>query len=98
MARIIVKSPFMKANGGGHAGNYLKYIAKREGVERTAGTEKYLPATATQRKVIDELLQKYPDASDLFERQDYLEKPNRGNADELILRIAELHNELFENR
>ena len=98
MARIIVKSPFMKANGGGHAGNYLKYIAKREGVERTEGTEKYLPATAMQRKVIDELLKKYPDASDLFERQDYLKKPNRGNADELILRIAELHNELFEDR
>lgn len=40
----------------------------------------------------------YPDSKDLYEYQDYLDKPNRGNADELILRIAEAHAELFGDR
>lgn len=35
MARIIMKSPYLKPNSGGgkHRGNYAKYIATREGVE-----------------------------------------------------------------
>ena len=32
MARLIVKSPYIKGGGGG-PGGYLKYIGTREGVE-----------------------------------------------------------------
>ena len=33
MARLIVKSPYIKCGGGKSAGGYLKYIATRERVE-----------------------------------------------------------------
>ena len=33
MARLIVKSPYIKCGGGQSAGGYLKYIATRERVE-----------------------------------------------------------------
>ena len=33
MARLIVKSPYIKCSGGQSAGGYLKYIATRERVE-----------------------------------------------------------------
>lgn len=33
MARLIVKSPYIKGSGGGGAGGYAKYIGTRDGVE-----------------------------------------------------------------
>ena len=33
MARLIVKSPYIKCGGGQGAGGYMKYIATRERVE-----------------------------------------------------------------
>ncbi len=33
MARLIVKSPYIKGGGGGGAGGYAKYIGTRDGVE-----------------------------------------------------------------
>ena len=33
MARLIVKSPYIKCSGGQGAGGYMKYIATRERVE-----------------------------------------------------------------
>ena len=33
MARLIVKSPYIKCGAGQNAGGYLKYIATRERVE-----------------------------------------------------------------
>jgi len=53
-------------------------------------TQKFMEATSVQKKIINKLLIDYPDSKDLYEYQDYLDKPNRGNADELILRIAKL--------
>ena len=45
MARLIVKSPYIKCGGGQSAGGYLKYIATRERVEllpyHTLGVGKY---------------------------------------------------------
>lgn len=57
-----------------------------------------MEATERQKQIIKKLLSDYPDSNDLYEYQDYLDKPNRGNADELILRIAETHAELFGDR
>ena len=37
MARLIVKSPYIKCGGGKSAGGYLKYIATRERVEIPRG-------------------------------------------------------------
>ena len=93
-----MKSPYIKPNSKTHIGNYVSYIATRDGVEKADSTQKFMEATSVQKKIINKLLIDYPDSKDLYEYQDYLDKPNRGNADELILRIAEAHAELFGDR
>lgn len=98
MPRIIMKSPYIKPNSKTHIGNYISYIATRDGVEMADSTQKFMEATSVQKKIINKLLIDYPDSKDLYEYQDYLDKPNRCNADELILRIAEAHAELFGDR
>lgn len=98
MPKIIMKSPYIKPNSKTHIGNYVSYIATRDGVEKADSTQKFMEATERQKQIIKKLLSDYPDSKDLYEYQDYLDKPNRGNADELILRIAEAHAELFGDR
>ena len=98
MPRIIMKSPYIKPNSKTHIGNYVPYIATRDGVEKADNTQKFMEATERQKQIIKKLLSDYPDSKDLYEYQDYLDNPNRGNADELILRIAETHAELFGDR
>ena len=61
MARLILKSPYLKPGGKKSPGCYLKYIATREGVEMAEDTSRHLPATAEQQKQITRLLKKYPD-------------------------------------
>lgn len=98
MPRIIMKSPYIKPNSKTHIGNYVSYIATRDGVEQADSTQKFMETTEKQKQIIKKLISDYPDSKDLYEYQDYLDKPNRGNADELILRIAEAHAELFGDR
>lgn len=98
MPRIIMKSPYIKPNSKIHIGNYVSYIATRDGVEKADSTQKFMETTEKQKQIIKKLISDYPDSKDLYEYQDYLDKPNRGNADELILRIAEAHAELFGDR
>lgn len=98
MPRIIMKSPYIKPNSKTHIGNYISYIATRDGVEMADSTQKFMEATEKQKQIIKKLISDYPDSKNLYEYQDYLDKPNRGNADELILRIAEAHAELFGDR
>ena len=93
-----MKSPYIKPNSKTHIGNYVSYIATRDGVEQADSTQKFMETTERQKQIIKKLLSDYPDSKDLYEYQDYLDKPNRGNADELILRIAEAHAELFGDR
>ena len=91
MARLILKSPYLKPGGKKSPGGYLKYIATREGVEMAEDTSRHLPATADQQKQIAKLLKQYRDCKDSHEYQDYLANPTRGNADAFISSILELH-------
>ena len=91
MARLILKSPYLKPGGTKSPGGYLKYIATREGVEMAEDTSRHLPATADQQKKIAKLLKQYRDCTDSHEYQDYLANPTRGNAYAFISGILELH-------
>ena len=93
MARIIMKSPYLKPNGkaGKHAGNYVRYIATREGVQMAEDTQKHLPATQKQEALVSQILKDFPDSVDLHEYTDYKQNPTRGNASELIDRVLEAH-------
>ena len=46
MARLILKSPYLKPGGIKSPGGYLKYIATREGVEMAEDTSRHPPAMA----------------------------------------------------
>lgn len=78
MARLIQKSGYFK---GGNSTGYMKYIAKRDGVEITSDTG---PVTEKQLRLIEDLLKNYPDTKELFEYEDYLTTPNRATASAYI--------------
>ena len=96
MARLILKSPYLKPGGKKSPGGYLKYIATREGVEMAKDTSRHLPATADQQKQIAKLLKQHRDCKDSHEYQDYLANPTRGNADAFISGIMELHGDTHQ--
>ena len=98
MAKIILKSPYIKPNANEHSENYVRYIATRDGAEPAKESTNTMPAFEAQQKLIKKLLKVYPDSENLFEHEDYLTNPTRENADELIMRIAEMHSELLSDR
>ena len=81
MARLIVKSPYIKCGGGKSAGGYLKYIATRERVEVIPDDR---PPTPKQTQLIAKLVEDFPDAKELMEYEDYLSHPTKANASALI--------------
>ena len=98
MARIIVKSSYLKPNAKRNVGNYVRYIATREGVVKIDESKKYLPATEQQKKLINRLLKDYSDDSQSQFISAYRENPTRENAHKLLLKLAEEHAELLGNR
>lgn len=52
MPRIIMKSPYIKPNSKTHIGNYVSYIATREGVEKADSTQKFMEATERQNRLL----------------------------------------------
>lgn len=81
MARLIVKSPYIKCGAGQSAGGYLKYIATRERVEIIPDDR---PPTNKQEQLIAKLVKDFPDAKELMEYEDYLSHPTKATASALI--------------
>lgn len=81
MARLIVKSPYIKCGTGQSAGGYLKYIATRERVEIIPDDR---PPTNKQEQLIAKLVKDFPDAKELMEYKDYLSHPTKATASALI--------------
>ncbi len=65
MARLILKSPYIKSTGG--ASGYLRYIATRERVELIPDDR---PPTHKQEQLITKLVKDFPDSKTLYEYQD----------------------------
>lgn len=81
MARLIVKSPYIKCGAGQSAGGYLKYIATRERVEIIPDGR---PPTRKQEQLIQRLVKDFPDTKELLEYEDYLSYPTKATASALI--------------
>ncbi len=81
MARLIVKSPYIKCGGGQSAGGYMKYIATRERVEIIPDDR---PPTRKQEQLITKLVSDFPDTKELLEYEDYTSRPTKANASALI--------------
>ena len=92
MPRIIFKCPYLKPDqhrSVAHRGNYVRYVATREGVDCLDPGKAALPATERQREMVSQLLRDFPLCRGLFEYEDYLSSPTRGNATEFITRAIE---------
>ena len=86
MARLIVKSPYIKCGGGNSAGGYMRYIATRERVELIQDDR---PPTRKQEQLIAKLVKDFPDARELDEYADYQEHPTKANASTFISQALE---------
>ena len=92
MAKLVQKSGYIQA---GKASGYMTYIATREGVEKLTGNG---PVTKRQQELIQKLLRDFPDASELFEYEDYRKTPTLGTASAFIsmaldANLHEMHSE-----
>ena len=81
MARLIVKSPYIKCGSGKSAGGYLKYIATRERVEIIPDDR---PPSNKQTQLLAKLVKDFPDAKELMEYEDYIVHPTKASASALI--------------
>lgn len=81
MARLIVKSPYIKCGGSQSAGGYMKYIATRERVEVIPDDR---PPTRKQEQLITKLVNDFPDTKESLEYEDYTSHPTKANASALI--------------
>ena len=90
MARLIVKSPYIKCggSGGGGAGGYLKYIATRERVQIIADNR---PPTRRQEQLIRHLLRDFPDVKELDEYDSYKTAHTKSAASALISMALEMN-------
>ena len=88
MARLIVKSPYIKCGSGQGADGYMRYIATRERVEIIPDDR---PPTRKQEQLINKLVKDFPDVKELLEYEDYMQKPTKANASSLITLALEEH-------
>ena len=89
MARFILKWRYIKSGSPKHGENLVKYIATREGVEKCDESWKHQPATKEQQRLIQELINDFPDSAQSFEYQDYIAAQTKSTASEFISRTIE---------
>ena len=81
MARLIIKSPYIKCGGGQNASGYLQYIATRERVEIVPDDR---PPTRKQEQLIQKLVKDFSDTKELLEYDGYKATPTKANASAFI--------------
>ena len=99
MPQIIVTSRYLKsgtAKTKSQRKNYTKYIATRESVEIREQRKKY--STENQKKLLNELLNDFPESKKYLEFEDYKNNPTAENASELISTIIERNADVIGNR
>ena len=86
MARLIVKSPYLKCDGSHSVSGYLRYIGTRERVEILPDGR---PPTRKQEQLVRKLVKDFPSSKELDEYSDYEAKPTKANASTFITRALE---------
>ncbi len=98
MPKIIVASRYLKPAAKGTRGNLVKYIATRETVEKYSPKKKDMPVTENQKQLIFELLKINSDGKKLPEYSDYLKKPSKENASELLSELLEQSTDMIADK
>ena len=86
MAGLILKSPYLKCDGGNSVSGYLRYIGTRERVELLPDDR---PPTRKQEQLVRKLVKDFPAAKELGEYLDYEAKPTKAHASAFITRALE---------
>ena len=89
MARLIVKWRYIKPGAPKQGEHYVDYIATREGVEIEGEKWKDEPTTKEQEKLVNRLIDDFPDCKDSFEYQDYLSAKTKYTATTFIDKAIE---------
>lgn len=92
MPRLIFKCPHIKGgttSSASHLGNYVKYMATRDGAERVQWEQDQQPATEQQKKLVAQIVRDFPLSCGMFEYEDYQTSPIQGNASDFITRALE---------
>ncbi len=98
MPKLILRCNYLKNAPPSQLSNYINYIGTREGAEKVADTMSQMPATAAQKKVMQEILHDIPDAARMHEYYDYLQRPTRENASEFITQALENNIDLIAKK
>ena len=86
MAGLILKSPYLKCDGGNSVSGYLRYIGTRERVELLPDDR---PPTRKQEQLVRKLVKDFPSSKKLDGYSDYEAKPTKANASAFITRALE---------
>ena len=86
MARLILKSPYLKCDGNHSVSGYLRYIGTRERVGILPDDR---PPTRKQEQLVRKLVKDFPSSKKLDEYSDYEAKPTKANASAFITRALE---------
>ena len=86
MARLILKSPYLKCDGSHSVSGYLRYIGTRERVELLPDGR---PPTRKQEQLVRKLVKDFPSSKELDEYLDYEAKPTKARASAFIARALE---------
>ena len=103
MSQLIVTSRVLKSGNQKNKTkrrNYTKYIATRETVEIRSQkfVDRNANATKNQEKLINDLINDFPESKRYLEYEDYERKPTIENAGELISTIVERNADVVGNR
>ena len=86
MAKLIVKSPYLKCGGAEKVSGYLCYIGTREHVQKLTDDR---PPTRKQEQLITKLSKDFPGVKKLVEYEDYTLRKTKVNASALIAMALE---------
>ena len=86
MARLILKSPYLKCDNDSSVSGYLRYIGTRERVELLPDDR---PPTRKQEQLVKKLTKDFPEAKKLDEYSDYEAKHTKATASAFITRALE---------
>lgn len=86
MAKLIVKSPYLKCGGAEKVSGYLRYIGTREHVQKLTDDR---PPTRKQEQLIAKLATDFPGVKKLAEYEDYTAHETKVNASALITMALE---------
>ena len=86
MARLVTKFKYLKPDQEKPIGGYATYIATREGVEKIDESFKLAPATVKQQKLIEKLLQDFPDSATMLVgvASEFITRAIEDNAHEIL--------------